>query len=142
MRSCHHYVHFRTPSCLLLIQLCARLQQIFQLCLESCQSFTALDTQILAEETMDGELYLTRTSPRRDPATTSSQNKSQRHPLGKVIPIPPIHCFKFVENWTGQLRHFLSFFPDTRDDISSLRDLDQQLQDVLVLCSAALDRYS
>ncbi|XP_024373820.1 uncharacterized protein [Physcomitrium patens] len=125
-----------------LLYCCLYRCQIFQLCLESCQSFTALDTQILAEETMDGELYLTRTSPRRDPATTSSQNKSQRHPLGKVIPIPPIHCFKFVENWTGQLRHFLSFFPDTRDDISSLRDLDQQLQDVLVLCSAALDRYS
>ncbi|KAG0580510.1 hypothetical protein KC19_4G178800 [Ceratodon purpureus] len=116
--------------------------QIFQLCLESCQSFTALATQVLAEDSIDGALDMTRTSSGQTSASTGSKNEGQKHPLGKLVPIPPLHCFKFIENWTGQLRHFLSFFPDTRDDISSLRDLNQQLQEILVSCRIALDQYS
>jgi len=91
---------------------------------------------------MDGELGMTRTSSGQDSANTGFLNESLNHPLGKLVPIPPLHCFEFIESWTGQLRHFLSFFPDTRDDISSLRDLNQQLQDILVSCRTALDQYS
>lgn len=92
---------------------------------------------------MDGESEMTRTSSGQDSATsTGSPNEVLNNPLGKLVPIPPLHCFKFIESWTGQLRHFLSFFPGTRDDISSLRDLNQQLQDILVSCRIALDKYS
>jgi hypothetical protein len=91
---------------------------------------------------MDGELDRTRTSSGQASASTGSYNEGQKRPLGKLVPIPPLHCFKFIESWTGQLRHFLSFFPDTRDDISSLRDLNQQLQEILVSCRTALDQYS
>lgn len=91
---------------------------------------------------MDGESDITRASPSQDSASTGSPEESLNHSLGKLVPIPPLHCFKFIESWTGQLRHFLSFFPDTRDDISSLRDLNQQLQDILVSCRIALDKYS
>jgi len=91
---------------------------------------------------VEGELEATTTSSGQDSASTGSPNEGLNHPLGKLVPIPPLHCFEFIESWTGQLRYFLSFFPGTRDDISSLRDLNQQLQDILVSCRTALDQYS
>lgn len=57
------------------------------------------------------------------------------------VPVPPRNCLKFIEDWTGQLRHFLSFFPDTHDDISSLRELNQTLQEVIVSCRGLLKRH-
>jgi hypothetical protein len=46
----------------------------------------------------------------------------------------PRYCHRFLEDWTGQLRHFLSFFPDSRDDLIPLRELSQKNQDSISAC--------
>ncbi|XP_024391254.1 uncharacterized protein [Physcomitrium patens] len=115
--------------------------QIFQLCLKNCQSFTAHAAHVIAE-VMNGQSDVSRLSRRQYSSRSYFPNEGQTHPLGKLIQMPPVHSFKFVEKWTGQLRHFLSFFPDTRDDLTSLRDLIQQLQEVLVSYRIALDQCS
>ncbi|BBM97058.1 hypothetical protein MPTK1_1g02700 [Marchantia polymorpha subsp. ruderalis] len=122
--------------------------QIFQVCLDSCWNFSSFGSTstVTPEDQADedvgamvSQMYL---SPKfkngvvePDDGPPEIGNLAQ----GEVIPAPR-QSLKFLEDWTGQLRHFLSFFPDSREDLIPLRELNQKNQDVIIACRCAFGR--
>jgi hypothetical protein len=117
--------------------------QIFHLCLDGCSSFTKLKAcRFFKPEDLGLQSRLhSNTADGLKISETKVDKLSEGRPKElDYIPKPPKFCLKFVEDWTGQLRHFLSFFPDSRDDLLPLRDLNQNLQEVIISCRATLEK--
>ncbi|KAL2649598.1 hypothetical protein R1flu_017726 [Riccia fluitans] len=120
--------------------------QIFQVCLDSCWNFASLGSSVTvaAEDQINDvageEVTSTYTSSKI--AGTVGESKvpvSSGPEVGSVQlgeNVPPRQSLKFLEDWTGQLRHFLSYFPDSREDLLPLREINQKNQDIISACKS------
>lgn len=128
----------------------AHVGQIFQMCLDCCldfasnnplQSFPAPEYEAEGASSLYSDSLEVRTGETRplDAAGTSGPSESVESKQLDTTSSPR-HCLRFLEDWTGQLRHFLSYFPDSRDDLIPLRELSQKIQDSIIACREALDR--
>ncbi|CAM6083476.1 unnamed protein product [Calypogeia fissa] len=120
--------------------------QFFQTCLDCCQYFSSNDVlspSLAPEYESDGLTRLDSFSlevPAGESRLYTTKLGSENVDKQSDIMSTPRHCLKFLEDWTGQLRHFLSYFPDSRDDLIPLRELSQKNQVSILSCREALDR--
>ncbi|KAL3702130.1 hypothetical protein R1sor_020152 [Riccia sorocarpa] len=121
--------------------------QIFQVCLSSCWSFASLlgssgnaapedqvsDVASEVTRTYASSTFAAAVGESSTPASSGPETDNMQ--LGEIV-LAPTQSLRFLEDWTGQLRHFLSYFPDSREDLLPLREINQKNQDAISACKS------